>query len=211
VTRGVTPGCIDDGRQSDLRSCHGRSSALTASARQGHRAGRCEAHAGSFGDRAAQVLVLVSHEEQTKRFDARNAEPLKRWKLSDMDLAEHEPYVKCSMAKDTAFQYTDTKQAPWWVVPSDDKKASRLNCINHLLSQFQYENVAPEPVELPAMRDNPLQSLQSSEAPAAPARAQVPPSPPTSQCWQSGPTPAPRCEAPPCTTGSSACGLPPDW
>ncbi|MCW2768031.1 MAG: ppk2 [Nocardioides sp.] len=97
----------------------------------------------------------VSYEEQTKRFEARNAEPLKRWKLSDMDLAEHELYVKYSMSKDTTFQYTDTKQAPWWVVPSDDKKAARLNCINHLLSQFQYEDVAPEPVELPAMRDIP--------------------------------------------------------
>ena len=97
----------------------------------------------------------VSYEEQTKRFQARNAEPLKRWKLSDMDLAEHELYMKYSMAKDTTFQYTDTKQAPWWVVPSDDKKAARLNCINHLLSQFDYVDVAPEPVELPAMRDIP--------------------------------------------------------
>jgi polyphosphate kinase 2 len=97
----------------------------------------------------------VSYEEQTKRFEARNAEPLKRWKLSDMDLAEHELYVKYSMAKDTTFQHTDTKQAPWWVVPSDDKKAARLNCISHLLSQFDYEDVAPEPVELPAMRDVP--------------------------------------------------------
>jgi polyphosphate kinase 2 len=97
----------------------------------------------------------VSYEEQTKRFEARNAEPLKRWKLSDMDLAEHELYMKYSMAKDTTFQYTDTKQAPWWVVPSDDKKAARLNCINHLLSQFQYENVAPERVELPDMRKIP--------------------------------------------------------
>ena len=86
---------------------------------------------------------------------ARNAEPLKRWKLSDMDLAEHELYVKYSMAKDTTFQYTDIKQAPWYVVPSDDKKAARLNCISHLLSQFDYEDVAPEPVELPQMRDIP--------------------------------------------------------
>ena len=97
----------------------------------------------------------VGYEEQTKRFEARNAEPLKRWKLSDMDLAEHELYMKYSMAKDTTFQYTDTKQAPWWVVPSDDKKAARLNCITHLLSQFQYENVAPDPVELPEKRDIP--------------------------------------------------------
>jgi polyphosphate kinase 2 len=97
----------------------------------------------------------VSFDEQTRRFEARNAEPLKRWKLSDMDLAEHELYVKYSMAKDNTFQYTDTKQAPWWVVPSDDKKAARLNCINHLLSQFDYVDVAPEPVELPQMREIP--------------------------------------------------------
>ncbi|MBP6995836.1 MAG: polyphosphate kinase 2 [Phycicoccus sp.] len=93
----------------------------------------------------------VSFDEQKKRFEARNAEPLKRWKLSDMDLAEHEHYVKYSMAKDTTFQYTDIKQAPWWVVPSDDKRAARLNCVNHLLSQFEYEDVAPEVVHLPEM------------------------------------------------------------
>ena len=87
------------------------------------------------------VVVLkywfsVSYEEQRRRFEARNAEPLKRWKLSDMDLAEHEFYIKYSMAKDTTFQYTDIKQAPWLVVPSDDKKAARLNCINDLLSHI---------------------------------------------------------------------------
>jgi polyphosphate kinase len=72
-----------------------------------------------------------------------------------MDLAEHELYVRYSMAKDTTFQYTDIKQAPWYVVPSDDKRASRINCISHLLSQFDYVDVAPEPVQLPTMRDIP--------------------------------------------------------
>ncbi len=109
--------------------------------------------------RSGIVLVKywfsVSYEEQRKRFEARNAEPLKRWKLSDMDLAEHELYVKYSMAKDTTFQYTDTKQSPWWVVPSDDKKAARLNCISHLLSEFNYVDVAPEPVVLPEMLEIP--------------------------------------------------------
>ena len=60
-----------------------------------------------------------------------------------------------SMAKDTTFQYTDIKQAPWYVVPSDDKKAARLNCISHLLSQFDYDDVAPDEVELPEMREIP--------------------------------------------------------
>src|SRR3954467_1608540 len=97
----------------------------------------------------------VSFEEQRRRFQARNAEPLKRWKLSDMDLAEHELYVRYSMAKDTTFQYTDIKQAPWYVVPSDDKRASRLNAISHLLSQFEYEDVARDVVALPVMREIP--------------------------------------------------------
>ncbi|MEI2714136.1 MAG: hypothetical protein V9G04_12805 [Nocardioides sp.] len=62
---------------------------------------------------------------------------------------------KYSMAKDTTFQYTDIKQAPWYVVPSDDKKAARLNCISHLLSQFDYDDVAPDVVELPVMKEMP--------------------------------------------------------
>lgn len=95
----------------------------------------------------------VSSEEQRKRFEARNARPLKRWKLSDMDLAELELYTRYSMAKDTTLQYTDIKQAPWYVVPSDDKKAARLNCIHHLLSQFDYHDAAPDVVDLPAMRE----------------------------------------------------------
>jgi polyphosphate kinase 2 len=96
----------------------------------------------------------VSFDEQRRRFEARNAEPVKRWKLSDMDLAEHELYVRYSQAKDTTFQYTDIKQAPWYVVPSDDKRAARLNCISHLLAQFDFEDVTPPPVvQLPPMKD----------------------------------------------------------
>jgi polyphosphate kinase 2 len=97
----------------------------------------------------------VSWAEQRRRFESRNKEPLKRWKLSEMDLEEHRLYTKYSMAKDTTFQYTDIKQAPWYVVPSDDKRTARLNCISHLLSQFDYGNVLPEPVELPQREDFP--------------------------------------------------------
>jgi polyphosphate kinase 2 len=104
------------------------------------------------GIRVIKYWFSVSFEEQRKRFEERNAEPLKRWKLSDMDLAEHELYVKYSMAKDTTFQYTDIKQAPWFVVPSDDKRAARLNCINHLLGEFDYVDVAPDVVRLPDMK-----------------------------------------------------------
>ena len=108
--------------------------------------------------RRSGIVVLkywfsVSFEEQRKRFEARNLEPLKRWKLSDIDLAEHELYVKYSMAKDTTMAHTDIEQAPWFVVPSDDKRAARLNCITHLLSSFDYEDLTPPPVELPTMQE----------------------------------------------------------
>ena len=102
-----------------------------------------------------KYLFSVYFVEQRRIFEARNAEPIKRWKLSAMDLAEHELYVRYSMAKDTTFQYTDIKQAPWYVVPSDDKRAARLNSISHLLDQFAYRDVAPDVVELPSMREIP--------------------------------------------------------
>lgn len=97
----------------------------------------------------------VSYEEQDRRFAARNEEPLKRWKLSDMDLEEHRLYVRYSMAKDTTFQYTDIKQSPWFVVPSDDKRRARLNCISHILSMIPYEDIVPDPVTIPEREDVP--------------------------------------------------------
>jgi polyphosphate kinase 2 len=97
----------------------------------------------------------ISYEEQGRRFVARNEEPLKRWKLSDMDLEEHRLYVRYSMAKDTTFQYTDIKQAPWYVVPSDCKRRARLNCISHLLSMIPYQDIVPDPVTIPDREDEP--------------------------------------------------------
>jgi len=97
----------------------------------------------------------VSYEEQERRFRARNDEPLKRWKLSQIDLEEHRLYVRYSMAKDTTFQYTDIKQAPWYVVPSDDKRRARLNCIGHILNSIPYEDIVPDPVEIPEREDEP--------------------------------------------------------
>jgi polyphosphate kinase len=105
------------------------------------------------GIRLLKYWFSVSWEEQRRRFESRNKEPLKRWKLSDMDLEEHRLYVKYSEAKDITFQYTDIKQAPWYVVPSDDKRTARLNCISHILSQFDYDNVVPNPVDLPELKD----------------------------------------------------------
>jgi polyphosphate kinase len=97
----------------------------------------------------------VSFEEQRRRFESRNQTPLKRWKLSEMDLEEHRLFTQYSKAKDRTFEFTDIKQAPWYVVPSDDKKRARLNCISHILEQIPYKNVVPEPVELPDREEVP--------------------------------------------------------
>jgi polyphosphate kinase 2 len=91
----------------------------------------------------------VSDEEQEKRFQSRLGEPHKRWKLSPMDLQSRAKWVEYSRAKDDMFAHTDIKQAPWYVVRSDDKKRARLNCIKHLLSMMPYKDLTPEPIELP--------------------------------------------------------------
>jgi len=91
----------------------------------------------------------VSDEEQEKRFQSRLLEPHKRWKLSPMDLQSRSRWVEYSMAKDNMFAHTDIKQAPWWVVHSDNKKLARLNCIAHFLNHIPYEDLTPEPIELP--------------------------------------------------------------
>ncbi len=97
----------------------------------------------------------ISAEEQLKRFESRNTTPLKRWKLSPIDLEERRLYAQYSRAKDVTFVHTDIPQAPWYVVPSDDKNKARLNCISHILSQIPYEDIMPAPVQLPDMQDIP--------------------------------------------------------
>jgi len=94
----------------------------------------------------------VSDEEQERRFKSRLTDPLKRWKLSPMDLQSRSRWIEYSKAKDAMFAYTDIKQAPWYVVNADIKKHARLNCIRHLLSLIPYEDVTPENIKLPELR-----------------------------------------------------------
>jgi polyphosphate kinase len=91
----------------------------------------------------------VSDEEQERRFQARLSDPMRRWKLSPMDLKSREMWVEYSRAKDEMFNVTDIKQAPWYVVNADDKRRARLNCISHLLSLIPYEDLTPAPIALP--------------------------------------------------------------
>jgi polyphosphate kinase 2 len=91
----------------------------------------------------------VSDTEQEKRFRSRLEDPMRRWKLSDTDLLSITRWEDYSRAKDEMFAHTDIDESPWWTIESDDKRASRLNTISHLLSLIPYEHVEPEPVEIP--------------------------------------------------------------
>jgi polyphosphate kinase 2 len=91
----------------------------------------------------------VSDEEQEARFRERIDDPLKRWKLSPMDLESRSRWVEYSKAKDEMFAYTDTKISPWFVVNADDKRKARLNCIHHLLSMIPYKEIKHKKVKLP--------------------------------------------------------------
>lgn len=91
----------------------------------------------------------ICNEEQERRFQARIDDPVKRWKLSPMDLKSRSLWAEYSMAKDQMFAHTDIKQAPWYVVDGDVKKRARLNVISHLLSLIPYEDLTPEPIVLP--------------------------------------------------------------
>ena len=96
----------------------------------------------------------VNDEEQEKRFQERMRNPIKRWKLSSMDIESRRHWVDYSKAKDVMFTHTDTKKAPWYVVNADDKKRARLNCIAHLLQQVPYQDMIPVEVELPSPQSN---------------------------------------------------------
>lgn len=91
----------------------------------------------------------VSDKEQEARFRSRQQDPLRRWKLSSMDVQSIARWVDYSRAKDEMFVHTDIAEAPWYTVESEDKKRSRLNVIHHLLSSVDFESREPPPVEIP--------------------------------------------------------------
>ncbi len=124
--------CSDDEYQEFLRSCPEFERMLVRS-----------------GILLVKYWFSVSDEEQERRFQDRLTDPTKRWKLSPMDVESRSRWIDYSKAKDEMFAHTDIKQAPWYVVRSDDKKRARLNVISHLLSLVKYEDLTPEPIVLP--------------------------------------------------------------
>jgi len=91
----------------------------------------------------------VGDEEQKRRFKARIDDPLRQWKLSPTDLCSRSRWYEYSRARDIMLEHTDTEDAPWYIVPSDDKRRARLNCIRHLLSLIPYKKPKRRTVELP--------------------------------------------------------------
>jgi len=107
------------------------------------------------GIKLIKYWFSVSDEEQERRFRVRNNDPVRRWKLSPMDLGSRSRWVEYSRAKDAMFMYTDTEKAPWHVVDANVKRHARLNCISHLLSLIDYQDLTPSPIELPPRQRDP--------------------------------------------------------
>ena len=101
------------------------------------------------GIRVIKSWFSISDEEQSARFLARINDPLKQWKLSPMDLESRRRWEDYTRAKEVMLERTHIPEAPWWVVQAVDKKRARLNCMHHLLAQFDYHEVEHEPVYLP--------------------------------------------------------------
>jgi polyphosphate kinase 2 len=101
------------------------------------------------GIHLVKYWFCISPAEQERRFERRREDPVRRWKLSPMDVEARQRWADYSAAKDDMFEHTDTDHAPWHVVHADVKRHARLNCITHLLSQVDYEDTTPEPVALP--------------------------------------------------------------
>ncbi|MEO9138031.1 MAG: polyphosphate kinase 2 [Jatrophihabitans sp.] len=91
----------------------------------------------------------VSDSEQERRFASRRADPMRRWKLSPMDVESILRWESYSRAKDEMFVHTDIAEAPWWVVDADDKRSARVNMMSHLLSTVPYHDVRQSLAELP--------------------------------------------------------------
>jgi polyphosphate kinase 2 len=95
-----------------------------------------------------KLWLEVGNEEQERRFQARIDDPVRRWKLSPMDLPSREKWYEYSEARDEMLKATDTKYAPWWILRSDDKKRARLNALRHILSLIPYKKLPREKIKL---------------------------------------------------------------
>jgi polyphosphate kinase len=103
----------------------------------------------SGGIQLIKFWLEVGNQEQARRFEARIEDPLRQWKLSPTDLESRRRWYDYSRARDRMLEVTDTAQAPWYIVRSDNKRRARLNCIAHLLSLIPYEKVPQTKAAVP--------------------------------------------------------------
>ncbi|MBL3553293.1 polyphosphate kinase 2 [Rhodovulum sulfidophilum] len=101
------------------------------------------------GVRLFKYWFSVTREEQRRRFEARETDPLKRWKLSPIDKASLDKWEDYTEAKEAMFFYTDTADAPWTIIKSNDKKRARLNCMLHFLHGLDYPGKTPRIAHAP--------------------------------------------------------------
>ncbi|HKB35392.1 MAG TPA: polyphosphate kinase 2 [Gemmataceae bacterium] len=114
---------------------------------------RFESHIIQSGIILIKFWLEVGQEEQQRRFEARIEDPVRQWKLSQMDLESYSRWYAYSRARDMMLEATDTGESPWFIVRSDDKRRARLNCIAHLLSLIPYKDVPRDKVKLPKRSD----------------------------------------------------------
>ena len=109
---------------------------------------RFEAAIVESGTILLKYFLTVSEAEQERRFHQRIDDPVRQWKLSPMDLESYRKWWDYTRAYDEMIRMTDSAHAPWWIVPSDDKRRARINCISHLLDSIPYERVKFDEPEL---------------------------------------------------------------
>ncbi|ANM08566.1 MULTISPECIES: polyphosphate kinase 2 [unclassified Rhizobium] len=107
-----------------------------------------------------KYFLTVSEEEQERRFRRRIDDPRRQWKLSPMDVESYQRWWDYTRAYDEMLRMTDSNHAPWWVVPSDDKKRARVNCISHILQSIPYERVKFEAPDLGKRQKRPADFLE---------------------------------------------------
>ncbi len=101
------------------------------------------------GIRLFKYWFSVTRDEQLRRFQSREVDPLKQWKLSPIDRASLDKWDDYTEAKEAMFFYTDTADAPWTIIKSNDKKRARLNCLQHFLTQLPYADKSTRIVNEP--------------------------------------------------------------
>jgi polyphosphate kinase len=107
------------------------------------------------GIRLIKYWFSITDEEQHLRFLGRIHDPMKQWKFSAMDLESRRRWEAYTKAKEQMIERTHIPEAPWWIVQAVDKKRARLNCIAHLLSQFDYNEIEHPVIELPQRERHP--------------------------------------------------------